>query len=62
MMLAQRQGESDRLLRLGYSFFLFFFNTDPPVCVGVVVVMVGSDFDGSRVAGGIDLISQTAAS
>lgn len=61
MMLAQRQGESDRLQRLGYSFF-FFFNTDPPVCVGVVVVMVGSDFDGSRVSGGIDLISQMAAS
>lgn len=54
MMVGQRQGESDRLLRLR-SF------TDPPVCVAVVVVMVGADFDGSRVAGGMDLISQTTA-
>lgn len=31
------------------------------VCMAVVVVTVGSDFDGSRVAWGMDLISQTAA-
>lgn len=63
MMVAQRQGESDRLLRLRYCFFVFvFFLTDPPACVAVLVATVGPDFDGSTVAGGIDLISQTAAS
>lgn len=40
----------------------FFFLTDPPACAAVLVVTVGPDFDGSSVAGGIDLISQTAAS
>lgn len=64
MIVAQRQGESDRLLRLRYCFFgvFFFFLTDPPACAAVLVVTVGPDFDGSTVAGGIDLISQTAAS
>lgn len=41
---------------------VFFFLTDPPACAAVLVVTVGPDFDGSTVAGGIDLISQTAAS
>lgn len=40
----------------------FFFLTDPPACAAVLVVTVGPNFDGSTVAGGIDLISQTAAS
>lgn len=49
-----KEKESDRLLRLR-SF------TDPPVCVAAVVVIVGADFDGSQVAAGMDLISQTTA-
>lgn len=43
------------------SCFVFFL-TDPAACVAVLVVRVGPDFDESTVAGGIGLISQTAAS